>query len=89
MFDELANDVIQAAHPVAVDVLTKNYNHVQTEIHAAFNRYPNPLDQAIAAIVSDHENFIKRSDAQKRSAVISEGKDLIDRLPEIRKVESR
>lgn len=82
LFDELAREVVEAARPAAVRVLTRNYNRVEAEIRKAFEGYSNPLEQAVGAIVSDHETAVRRSDARRRAEVLQTGEDLLTSLEE-------
>lgn len=81
IFDLLANDladnVVNAAHPVAQRVLESHYRRVEREVSEALNRVPDPIEAAVAAIVDAHESHLRRSDAQKRRTVIESGETLL------------
>lgn len=80
LLDELADEAVLVARPAAIKVLTKNYKEVDEEITRAFDAYPNPIDQAVDAIVSDHESYLRRSDAQRRRHVIGKTEELLEGL---------
>ena len=77
---KLAPAVIAAAKPVALEVLDRNYRVVAEEVREKFNERPNPIDAAVDAIVSAEEQFIRRSDAQKRKSVIRAANEHLVRL---------
>lgn len=79
--DELRRSVMNAAVPAAIGVLEANYMRVNAEIKVAFDRVPNPVETAIDAIASAHEDALRRSDAQKRRRVLDRGGDVLDALP--------
>ncbi|MBX3245558.1 MAG: dynamin family protein [Myxococcales bacterium] len=83
LLDELADAVVKSAQPAAIKVLTTNYRAVDREISTAFANYPNPIDQAVNAIVSDHETYRRRSDAQRRRHVITRTEELLAQLESI------
>lgn len=83
---ELADMVVGAAQPAASNVLTNNYQAVVRKITQAFSAYPNPIDQSAAAIVSDHETYRRRSDAQRRRHVIGKTELLLSELHGLPKV---
>ncbi|MCA9604137.1 MAG: dynamin family protein [Myxococcales bacterium] len=80
LLEELADDVVKYAQPAAIKVLTTNYREVDEEITKAFGAYPNPIDQSVDAIVSDHEMYRRRSDAQRRRHVIARTEELLEQL---------
>ena len=84
MLDELAGEVVDAARPTAIKVLTQRYMDVEEEIRSAFEEYPNPIDQAVDAIVSQHEDYRRRSDAQKRGKIIAASTELLEQLEQLR-----
>ena len=70
LFRELAEDVVAAAAEPAVQLLVSNFRLVEGEIKSVLKQYEDPLVSAADAIVSSHEDRIRRSDAQKRKAVL-------------------
>jgi predicted GTPase len=78
--NELADSVVNAAHPVARRVLESHYRRVEREVSEALNRVPDPIEAAVAAIVDAHESHVRRSDAQKRRSVIAAGEALLKAL---------
>lgn len=71
LFDELAEDVTEAASGPAVKLLTAQFRLVEKEILSNFRQHQNPLDAAADAIVASHESKVKRSDAQRRKKILS------------------
>lgn len=72
LYGELASDVAESATKPAANILTKLFREVEKEISAAFADHQDPLTSAADAIVSSQETYMKRSDAQKRKAVLSD-----------------
>ena len=68
--DELVAAVVDAATPVARKVLSANYEEVQQEISATFDRFKDPLERAAAGIVDEERTRARRSDAQRRRRVL-------------------
>ncbi len=50
------------------------------EVRERFREQQNPIDAAVDAIVSAEEQFVRRSDAQKRKGVIREANEHLVRL---------
>lgn len=80
---ELAHAVVDAAKPVALEVLDRNYRVVSEEVRGRFRELPDPIEAAVDAIVNAEEEFIRRSDAQKRKGVIREAAEHLERLEEL------
>ncbi len=80
--DELADDVAKTAGPVAKQVLTQNYGRVQAEIVELFQNYKNPLDRARDALITSHEDSVRRSDAQKRRKVLEDIDAVLHSMPD-------
>jgi hypothetical protein len=68
--EDLTDTVVDTARPAALRVLQNNYAAVEEEIRQAYNRYGNPLDSAAEALVSSHEERLRRSDSQRRRKVL-------------------
>lgn len=81
LFDALADEAIEAAKKPAYKVLLDNYQKVELEILDAWKDHNDPLLAAAEAIVSSHEDSMKRSDAQKRKQVIEEIDDILQCVP--------
>ncbi|EAQ80601.1 dynamin family protein [Blastopirellula marina] len=84
LFDELADVSIDAAKKPAKKVLLENYGTVEQEIVEAWRIHTDPLKAAADAIVSSHEDSLKRSDAQKRKKVLELVQDIFDSAPAIK-----
>ncbi len=72
LFDRLAEEVTNSAIGPAEEVLLNAFREVQEEILEVFRKHPNPLDASRDAIVNAHENYVKRSDAQRRRQVLAD-----------------
>ena len=70
LFDQLAEEAVDAAKAPAQRVLLENYTIVEKEIVGAWENHQDPLASAAEAIVSSHEDSVKRSDAQKRKSIL-------------------
>jgi predicted GTPase len=79
--DELAASVVEIAQPVAKKVLGENYGTVEGEISARFSAYKNPLETARDALVSSHEDSVRRSDARKRKRVLADIEEILAGKP--------
>jgi hypothetical protein len=81
LFDDLADVAIEAAQEPAKLVLLQNYQKLVTEIVEAWRNHNDPLAAAAEAIVSSHEDSVKRSDAQRRKKVLEEIEVILECLP--------
>lgn len=81
LFDELADEAIEAAQSPAKRVLLQNYHKVEAEIVEAWRNHNDPLAAAAEAIVSSHEDSVKRSDAQRRKKILEEIDLILESLP--------
>lgn len=70
LYSELPTEVADAATKPAANILTRLFREVEKEISAAFKDHQDPLESAADAIVSSQEDYLKRSDAQKRKGVL-------------------
>ena len=82
LFSELAEDVIAAASDPAIQLLVTTFHGVEAEIRTVLKQYDDPLLTSADAIVSSHENRIRRSDVQKRKAVLSEIGTILESIPD-------
>lgn len=81
LFDNLAEEVIDAAAGPATDILTRLYGDVRNEINQVFTNWSDPLQSATDAIVSTQESFLKRSDGQKRGRILEAVEAVLSSLP--------
>jgi hypothetical protein len=81
LFDELADEAVEAAQAPAKTVLLQNYHKVEGEISEAWRNHNDPLAAAAEAIVSSHEDSVKRSDAQRRKKILEEIDLILKSLP--------
>ena len=72
LFEELAKDVVAAAAQPATKLLINNFITVEEEIRSVLKQYDDPLLSAANEIVASHKNRVRRSNAQKRKAVLEE-----------------
>jgi GTP-binding protein EngB required for normal cell division len=74
LFGELADVTIEAATEPAIELLTDRFRQVDEQIRAVFDEhqeYNDPITSASNAIVTSHEDKLRRSDKKKREAVLS------------------
>lgn len=71
LFSRLAEEVTEAASQPATEILVKLYQSVCREINEVFEKWQDPLQAAADAIVSSQEDYLKRSDAQKRGRILA------------------
>ena len=83
LFAELAETVTQLAAEPATDILTRLFREVETEIWAAFEGHQDPLTAAANAIVASQEDYLKRSDAQKRRQVLDRFAHVLTEWPKL------
>jgi hypothetical protein len=81
LFGVLAEEVTEAAAIPATAILTKLYEGVRGEIDAVFGKWQDPLQAAAEAIVSTHENFLKRSDPQRRKRILTAVEAVLNTRP--------
>lgn len=81
LFSELAEEVPKTAVKPASTILTRLFGDVEKEISAAFESHQDPLTAAAEAIVSSQEDYLKRSDAQKRRKVLEEVRSVLAACP--------
>jgi hypothetical protein len=79
--EELPEKVAAAGKSVAVRVLLANYADVEREISEHLAGHTNPLQQARDALVRSHEDGVRRSDAQKRRAVLEAAHEVVSSAP--------
>jgi GTP-binding protein EngB required for normal cell division len=72
LFEELAREAVDAATDPATDLLTMRFKEVEKEIAKVLRSDEDPIDRAADAIVESHEAILRRSDAQRRKAVLRE-----------------
>lgn len=81
LFSELAGEVTETAVKPASTILTRLFGDVEREISAAFESHQDPLTAAAEAIVSSQEDYLRRSDAQKRRKVLEEVRSVLAACP--------
>jgi hypothetical protein len=81
MFDDLADTTTTDAKKVAIEILTQGFQIVDKELKDVTKSFEHPLEPAIDAIVAAHEDRLKRSDAQKRHAVLKAVEEIIRTFP--------
>ena len=79
LFDQMAEDTVEAAATPATELLTSRFADVEKEISKVLRSDQDPITNAADAIVDSHEAIQRRSDAQRRRTVI-------EQLEEIEKV---
>lgn len=79
---ELAGQVVETARKAAAEVLTKNFRTVEAQIEEALGKYRDPLEAASSSIVVSHEEFLRRSDAERRPRVLAAARAALAAAPE-------
>ena len=87
LFDELAEDVVNAASPPAKELLTQRCTEVEKEISQILRAEHDPISEAANAVVESHEAAVRRSDARKRNAVLQQLDDAEASRPVLEPVE--
>jgi GTP-binding protein EngB required for normal cell division len=72
LFDQLADDVVEAASTPAISLLVERFKEVDKEILTAFGDHIEPLNEAAEALIQRQEKKMKTEDTQadKLSAAI-------------------
>jgi hypothetical protein len=72
LFDQLADDVVEAASTPAISLLVERFKEVDKEILTAFGDHSEPLNEAAEALIQRQEKKMKTEDTQadKLSAAI-------------------
>jgi hypothetical protein len=72
LFRDLADHVTREASGTAIEILQGCFREVEQEILVVFAQHQDPLESARQAIVSSHEQWKRRSDAQRKRRVLEE-----------------
>jgi GTP-binding protein EngB required for normal cell division len=64
LFEELANDVVEAASEPAVQLLVERFREVDNEILAAFGEHSDPLNEAADALVQRQEKRVAEEESK-------------------------
>jgi hypothetical protein len=81
LFEQLADEIPGAAEKPALRILTRFYGEVEQEIIQELQEHQNPLEAMSEAIVASQEQYLLRSDAQKRKPILEEAGDLLRSAP--------
>lgn len=81
LFNTLASEATIAAKEPAVRILCEKAKLVQKDIQDAYKKGGDPLQETADLIVEKHESRIRRSDAQRRTAVLEETAAIIASFP--------
>ena len=84
LFGELADVAIEAATEPAIELLTERFREVEKQIREVFDEhqeYNDPITSASNAVVSSHEEKLRRSDKKKRDSVLTGLSQIIDHSP--------
>jgi hypothetical protein len=84
LFRKLANETIEAATDPAIDLLTEKFREVEREIVAVFNEHKehtDPIQAAVDALVTSHEQRLEREDRKKKQAVLEGLNAIVDASP--------
>jgi hypothetical protein len=81
LYEELADAVTDAAEKPAIRILTALFKEVEAEILDAFEGHRDPLESITDAIVTSHQNYFERSDAQKRKRILDEAGSVLANIP--------
>jgi hypothetical protein len=81
LFDQLADEIPEAAEKPALRILTRFFGEVEQEILQALQENQNPLNAMAEAIVASQEQYRVRSDAQKRKPILEQAAALLRNVP--------
>jgi len=85
LYSQLAKQVTDVVDYDAKDILRSLFHEVRTEVLAAFSEHKNPLEDAANAIVATQEDYIKRSDRQRKKSILEEARVVMNALSNIDK----
>lgn len=83
LFEELADEAVEAAVEPAREILLGGYQSVQEEIRQVFDQQRDPLQAASEAIVESEASRLQRSDAEKRKAILDNVAVVLERHREL------
>ena len=83
LFEELADEAVEAAVGPAREILLGGYQSVQEEIRQVFDQQRDPLQAASEAIVESEASRLQRSDAEKRKAILDNVAIVLERHREL------
>ncbi|MGJ5816548.1 dynamin family protein [Paludibaculum fermentans] len=81
LYEDLADEVVDAAEKPAVKILNGLFKEVEAEILGAFEDHRDPLQSISDAIVASQQKYLERSDAQKRKRILDEASTVLDSMP--------
>jgi hypothetical protein len=81
LFRALGDVVVDAARPIANDVLMRHYGTVEGEIRSAFDKYRNPVDVAVEELIRRPPQLSRASDLQKQREVMLRAGHLLNSIP--------
>jgi hypothetical protein len=81
VFDQLADEIPDAAEKPALRILNKFFGEVEQEILQTLQEHQNPLDAMAEAIVASQEQYLMRSDSQKRKPILEDAGKLLRSVP--------
>lgn len=64
LFEQLAEDVVEAASKPAAELLVERFREVDSEILAAFGEHSDPLNEAANALIQRQEKQIENADTK-------------------------
>ena len=86
LFQRLAREATTAAKDPAIRILTAKATEVRQEIQQEFKNGGDPLQDTSDLIVQRHEDRLRRSDAQKRKAVLGQIEAALQTYPALQVV---
>ena len=81
LFEQLADEIPDAAEKPALRILTRFFGEVEQEILQTLQEHQNPLEAMAEAIVASQEQYRLRSDAQKRKPILEQAAALLQSAP--------
>jgi hypothetical protein len=84
LFNELSGKSIELAKELAIELLTARFREVEKqiiEVFAEHQEYNDPITAASNAIVTSHEENLRRSDNKKRKTVLGALETVISKCP--------
>ena len=81
LLSQLADVVVDAARPAATELLRAEYAPVEAEIRRAFDKYSNPVDAAVKAIVGEDTIGVQKKTAERQLELAARARRFLESRP--------
>lgn len=81
LLSQLGDIAVDAARPIAVDVLRGEYAPVESEIRRAFDKYSNPVEAALGALIGDDTIGVQKKTAERQLELAARARKCLETRP--------